>query len=79
MQTLCVEKLSGTFGGLFKDFDLRSLVDVATAPDLTMRHSWAVGDIVMWDNRCVIHYAIHDYGDIPGEMHRVTVCGDRPS
>jgi taurine dioxygenase len=55
------------------------LVDVATTPDLTMRHSWAAGDIVMWDNRCVMHYAIHDYGDIPREMHRVTVRGDRPS
>ena len=54
------------------------LVSAGCAPDLTMRHSWDVGDIVMWDNRCVMHYAIHDYGDQHREMHRVTVCGEQP-
>lgn len=54
------------------------LVKHATAPDLTVRHSWHVGDIVMWDNRCVMHYAIHDYADEPREMHRVTIRGKRP-
>ena len=54
------------------------LVKVGSTPDLTMRHRWSVGDIVMWDNRCVMHYAIHDYDDMPREMHRVTVRGERP-
>lgn len=79
MQTLCVAKLSGALGGPIKGFVLRNLVDVTTAPALTMRHSWAVGDIVMRDNRSVMHDAIHDHGDIPGEMHRATIYGDRPS
>lgn len=57
---------------------LEYLVDVGSRPHLTMRHSWSAGDIVMWDNRCVMHYAIHDYGDQPREMHRVTVRGERP-
>jgi taurine dioxygenase len=55
------------------------LVEVGSRADFTVRHSWAVGDIVMWDNRCVMHYAIHDYDDMPREMHRVTVCGERPA
>ncbi len=55
------------------------LVSHASRPDLTMRHSWTAGDIVMWDNRCVMHYAVHDYGDAPREMHRVTVRGERPA
>lgn len=54
------------------------LTETASALDLTMRHSWSEGDVVMWDNRCVMHYAIHDYDDEPREMHRVTVQGERP-
>ena len=54
------------------------LVQAASVPHLTMRHSWDPGDIVMWDNRCVMHFAVHDYGDLPREMHRVTVRGERP-
>lgn len=57
---------------------LRQLVAHATAPDLTFRHRWSRGDVVMWDNRCVMHYGIHDYGDQERVMHRVTVEGDRP-
>lgn len=55
------------------------LCAVGSGPDLTMRHRWSVGDVVMWDNRCVMHYAIHDYDDMPREMHRVTVSGERPA
>jgi taurine dioxygenase len=47
-------------------------------PNLTFRHRWRKGDLVVWDNRCVQHYAIHDYGDENRVMHRVTVMGDRP-
>ncbi len=54
------------------------LVGLGSSLDLTMRHTWAPGDVVMWDNRCVMHYAIHDYDDAPREMHRVTVCGEAP-
>jgi len=58
---------------------LDHLVQHASQPDLTVRHRWNEGDVVMWDNRCVMHYAIHDYGDDPREMHRVTVRGERPT
>ena len=39
------------------------LYDWATQPDLIYRHQWRPGDLVMWDNRCTLHYAVHDYGD----------------
>jgi taurine dioxygenase len=57
---------------------LELLFDRATRPDLTMRHHWRPGDLVMWDNRSVMHYAIHDHGDARRVMHRITVEGDVP-
>ena len=54
------------------------LVGVGSSLDLTMRHSWEPGDVVMWDNRCVMHFAIHDYGDAKRDMQRVTVRGELP-
>jgi len=32
----------------------------------------------MWDNRCALYYAVHDYGEAPRVMHRITVAGDIP-
>ena len=51
--------------------------------DLTCRYSWTENNIAIWDNRCVIHYAIADF--FPGRglghervMDRIAVLGDRP-
>lgn len=57
---------------------LEQLWEAATTPDLTFRHHWRPGDLVMWDNRSVQHYAIHDHGDAPRVLHRITVEGDAP-
>lgn len=46
----------------------------ATTPDITYRHQWRVGDVVMWDNRCTLHYGVHDYGDeVVRRLSRVTL------
>jgi len=47
-------------------------------PNFTFRHRWTEGDLLMWDNRCLQHFAVADYGSSPRTMHRVTVLGDRP-
>ncbi len=47
-------------------------------PDHVYRHRWRAGDTVIWDNRCTTHYAIHDYGEYPRRLHRITVEGERP-
>lgn len=46
--------------------------------EFTYRHVWRPNDLVIWDNRCTLHYAIHDHGDAPRVMHRTTVVGDSP-
>jgi taurine dioxygenase len=47
-------------------------------PDFVYRHRWSLGDVVMWDNRCAMHYAVHDHGDSPRVMHRTVIAGDAP-
>ncbi|MYK29909.1 MAG: TauD/TfdA family dioxygenase, partial [Gammaproteobacteria bacterium] len=36
---------------------LTDLVNFACQPPRTLQHRWAVGDVVIWDNRCVLHRA----------------------
>ncbi len=48
----------------------------AQRPDFGCRHIWHGGDVVIWDNRCTMHYAVHDYGVEPRVMHRMAIKGD---
>jgi len=50
----------------------------STRPDRVYRHCWSEGDVVMWDNRCTMHYAVHDYGEQTRHLHRISIVGDRP-
>jgi taurine dioxygenase len=49
----------------------------STRADNVYRHTWSPGDVVMWDNRCVLHCA--DHAGVVGNrvMHRGMVAGDR--
>jgi taurine dioxygenase len=58
---------------------LRFLYEHASRPELVYRHRWSPGDVVMWDNRCTLHYAVHDYRDEPRDLLRITVLGDQCS
>ena len=59
---------------------LGHLYDVATRAEHVYRHRWAPGDVVMWDNRCAMHYGVYDYDDtMPRLMHRTTAAGEIPS
>ncbi len=55
------------------------IYELATRPENLYRHRWANGDVLMWDNRCAMHYAIKDYDEhMLRHMHRTTAAGDRP-
>ncbi len=57
---------------------LDSLLAQATMPERVCRHEWQVGDLVIWDNRGVLHRACPYDPDSPREMHRTTFAGDEP-
>lgn len=54
------------------------LYEHSTRPDRVYRHRWTAGDVVMWDNRCTMHYAVHDYGEQTRSLHRISITGDTP-
>ena len=51
----------------------------ATQAQFTWHHRWKVGDIVMWDNRCVMHYRAPFDGGSRRVMHRIQGKGDKPA
>lgn len=58
---------------------LKFLYDHITRPEFIYRQVWQANDLIMWDNRLLMHYAISDYGDAPRYLERTTLMGDRPS
>lgn len=56
---------------------LSFLCDHAIQPEFQYRHCWRQHDLVIWDNRCTLHYAIADY-TADRYMHRTTVIGEEP-
>jgi taurine dioxygenase len=76
LYTYCIEGLTeGESRGLLDFF----LFEQSCRAEFTYRHQWAPGDVIIWDNRCALHYAVHDYGDAPRLMHRTTIAGQIPS
>lgn len=49
----------------------------ATRPEFVYRHRWELNDLVLWDNRSVMHYALGDYSE-QRIMHRIVVKGGKP-
>jgi len=60
---------------------LRDLTEHATQPQFVDRHSWRVGDLVIWDNRATMHRA-QPFDDTTHrrELRRVTTLDvDEPA
>ena len=56
---------------------LRSLCADACRGDRVYRHRWQAGDVVIWDNRCVLHRGLSYPVDQRRIMCRTTVAGDQ--
>jgi alpha-ketoglutarate-dependent taurine dioxygenase len=59
---------------------LDDLLAHATQPQCEYRHRWRQGDLVMWDNRCLLHKANGDYdmGQVR-YLYRIMLKGDVPT
>ena len=55
---------------------LAEVLERATIPDRVYRHEWEVGDLVIWDNRGVLHRALPYDPASARDMHRTTLHGD---
>ena len=59
---------------------MEPLIAQATRPENIYRHHWREGDVVMWDNRSAMHYAVRDYDEtMPRLMWRTTTAGEVPA
>jgi taurine dioxygenase len=59
---------------------LRDLLAHAIEPRFEYRHRWRHGDLVMWDNRCLLHKANGDYDMAQRRyLYRVMLQGDVPA
>jgi len=53
---------------------LDELLSYVTESDVDYRHQWQYGDVVIWDNRCVLHRATGDYPVHERRLHwRATI------
>ena len=55
---------------------LDELAAFACRPPRVYAHSWAVGDAVLWDNRCVLHQARPWDMKEPRVMYHARIAGD---
>jgi taurine dioxygenase len=62
--------------------DSEALLDAlwqhATRPDFTWYQQWQVGDLILWDNRCVMHRRDAFDPAMRRIMHRTQIKGERP-
>jgi taurine dioxygenase len=58
---------------------LDELLEHARQPQYEYRHQWRPGDLVMWDNRCLLHKANGDYDMTQVRyLYRIMLQGDVP-
>ena len=58
---------------------LRDLTEHATQPRFVYVHTWRPWDLVMWDNRQMMHRVRRYDESQPRDMRRTTVAGDAPT
>lgn len=68
-----VELSEGESAALLKYFS-----EHGTQPEMICRWRWTEGDLAIWENHYVQHYAIYDYGTQPRKIHRIEVDAEAP-
>jgi alpha-ketoglutarate-dependent 2,4-dichlorophenoxyacetate dioxygenase len=58
---------------------IRDLTEHATQPQFCYAHKWTAGDLVMWDNRTVLHRVTRFDETQVRDMRRTTIAGDAPT
>ena len=66
---MTLEESTAILGFLFKHM---------TQDQFIYRHRWRPGMLLMWDNRCTMHFAEGGYDGHLRVMHRTTVAGEAP-
>ncbi len=57
---------------------LKYLYEHSARPEFVCRFTWSPGAMAIWDNRCLVHFAINDYAGYRRELRRTTVRGEKP-
>jgi len=57
---------------------LDALFEHAARPQFAWHHDWKNGDVLMWDNRCVMHRRDPFDPAVRRTLHRVVIKGTRP-
>ena len=58
---------------------LEELTAFAVQDRFVYRHEWEKDDVIMWDNRCLMHAVMpYDANRVRRIMHRTTIVGDGP-
>lgn len=74
------EMLTSHFVGMTEDESrplLEYLFRMSTSPELVYRHQWRRHDLMMWDNRCVMHNALADFDETKTRtMRRTALVGE---
>ena len=55
---------------------LQDLLDQACSADRTYTHQWSKGEVVIWDNRCLLHRANPWDMSVPRVMYHSRIAGD---
>jgi taurine dioxygenase len=60
----------------------RPIIDVLLShvlrPENQIRWKWRLGDVLIFDNRCTLHYGVDDYDRNDRVLHRVSITGEVP-
>lgn len=72
--TVGIEGMTGPESAAILGFLFQHMTDAR----FVYRHKWRPGMLLMWDNRCTMHFAEGGYDGHLRVMHRTTVAGEVP-